>query len=89
MVCCFVEMDNGTMNRKMIRAKYARYLTWSQSAVGKQYLIDLYRRHGATGVPSPSVGIAACCSGVCREWCAPVGSRYVSRVVARPASVVR
>ncbi len=47
MVCCFVEMDNGTMNRKKIRAKYARYLAWSQSAAGKQYLIDLYRRHGA------------------------------------------
>ena len=48
MVCCFVEMDNGTMNKKKIRAKYARYLAWSQSAGGKQYLIDLYRRHGAT-----------------------------------------
>jgi hypothetical protein len=47
MVCCFVEMDNGTMNKKKIRAKYARYLAWSQSAAGKQYLIDLYCRHGA------------------------------------------
>ncbi len=26
MACCFVEMDNGTMNQKKIRAKYARYL---------------------------------------------------------------
>ena len=48
MVCCFVEMDNGTMNQKQIRAKYARYTAWAGSAAGKQYLIDLYRRHGAT-----------------------------------------
>jgi hypothetical protein len=41
-------MDNGTMNQKKIRAKYARYLAWSQSATGKQYLIDLYRHHGAS-----------------------------------------
>ena len=47
MVCCFVEMDNGTMNRKQIRAKYARYTAWAGSAAGKQYLIDLYRRYGA------------------------------------------
>ena len=47
MVCCLVELDNGTMNKKKIRAKYAGYLAWSQSAAGKQYLIDLYRRHGA------------------------------------------
>lgn len=48
MVCCFVELDNGTMNQKQIRAKYARYLAWSQSTAGQQFLIDLYRRHGAT-----------------------------------------
>lgn len=48
MVCCFVEVDNGTMNQKQIRAKYRRYVAWSQSPTGKQYLTDLYRRHGAT-----------------------------------------
>ena len=47
MVCCFVEMDNGTMNKKQIREKYTRYLGWAQSTGGKQYLIDLYRHHGA------------------------------------------
>jgi hypothetical protein len=26
MVCCFVEVDNGTMNQKQIRAKYRRYV---------------------------------------------------------------
>jgi hypothetical protein len=53
MACCFLEMDNGTMNRKQIRAKYARYAAWSESAPGRQYLIDLYRRHGA-GQPRPT-----------------------------------
>jgi hypothetical protein len=53
MACCFVEMDNGTINEKQIREKYARYLAWSQSVSGKQYLIDLYRRHGAAD-PRPT-----------------------------------
>jgi hypothetical protein len=53
MVCCFAEMDNGTMNTKQIRKKYARYLAWSQSAAGQQYLIDLYRRQGASE-PKPT-----------------------------------
>ena len=47
MACCFVEMDNGSMNEQQIREKYARYLAWSQSAGGKQYLLNLYRSHGA------------------------------------------
>jgi hypothetical protein len=48
MVCCFLEIDNGTMNAKQIRAKYNRYAAWSQSASGQQYLLDLYRQHGAS-----------------------------------------
>ena len=48
MVCYFIEMDNGTMNAKQIRAKYGRYAAWSQSATGQQYLLDLYRQHGAS-----------------------------------------
>ena len=47
MCCCFLELDNGTMNRKQIRAKYGRYAAWYQSAGGQGYLIDLYRHHGA------------------------------------------
>ena len=47
MVCCFLEMDNGTMNRKQIARKYQRYVAWSNSPSGQQYLIDLYRQHGA------------------------------------------
>lgn len=46
MVCCFVELDTGTMNRKQITAKYWRYEAWSRSEIGQQLLLDLYRRHG-------------------------------------------
>lgn len=48
MACYFVEMDTGSMNRKQLRAKFQRYVVWSKSAAGQQYLNDLYRRHGAT-----------------------------------------
>jgi hypothetical protein len=47
MCCCFLELDNGTMNAKQIRAKFARYGAWSQSAPGQQYLSTLYERFGA------------------------------------------
>jgi hypothetical protein len=47
MVCYFVEMDTGTMNRKQLMAKFNRYVTWANSIAGQQYLLDLYRRHGA------------------------------------------
>lgn len=47
MACCFLEMDNGTMNQKQITRKFQRYAAWANSSVGKQYLIDLYRQHNA------------------------------------------
>jgi len=47
MCCCFLELDNGTMNAKQIRAKFARYAAWSQSSSGQQYLINLYKQYGA------------------------------------------
>jgi len=47
MCCCFLELDNGTMNQKQLRVKFARYAAWAESATGKQFLIDLYQRHGA------------------------------------------
>jgi hypothetical protein len=43
----FVELDTGTMNKKQLVRKFRRYQEWSQSAAGREYLIDLYRRHGA------------------------------------------
>jgi hypothetical protein len=48
MCCCLLELDNGTMDPKQIRAKLARYATWSHSTRGQQYLINLYERYGAT-----------------------------------------
>jgi hypothetical protein len=36
MCCCFLELDNGTMNAKQMKAKFARYAAWSQSAPGQQ-----------------------------------------------------
>jgi protein involved in plasmid replication-relaxation len=53
MVCCLVEMDNGTMNRKQIHEKYRRYEAWGHSDLGQRYLLDLYRRFGAVD-PRPS-----------------------------------
>jgi hypothetical protein len=48
MACYFIEMDTGSMNRKQLRAKFQRYIAWSKSTAGQQYLTDLYCRHGAT-----------------------------------------
>ena len=31
MICCFLEIDNGTMSAKQIRAKYRRYAAWAGS----------------------------------------------------------
>ena len=45
---CRVEMDTGSMNRKQLQAKFSRYSSWAQSEGGKEYLLDLYRRYGAT-----------------------------------------
>jgi hypothetical protein len=47
MCCCFLELDNGTMNAKQVRAKFGRYEAWVQSASGQQYLVKLYERYGA------------------------------------------
>ena len=47
MCCCFLELDNGTMNRKQIEAKLARYVAWSKAHRGQQFLMDCYGRHGA------------------------------------------
>lgn len=46
--CCFLELDNGTMNAKQIKQKFLRYERWSQSMTGRQYLLDLYRSYGAS-----------------------------------------
>ena len=47
MVCC-VEMDTGSMNQKQVKAKFSRCQAWAKSETGKEYLLNLYHRHGAT-----------------------------------------
>ena len=47
-VCCFVEIDVGTMNAKQIEMKYRRYEAFAHSEAGQRYLTGLYRTHGAT-----------------------------------------
>ena len=52
MACYFLEVDTGTMNQKQLRAKFQRYAAWANSHAGQQFLVDLYRRHGAAN-PRP------------------------------------
>lgn len=47
MMCCFVEIDTGTMSLKQIAAKFERYDAFVMSSAGKGYLTELYRQHGA------------------------------------------
>ena len=47
MMCCFVEIDTGSMTRQQLKAKFYRYEKWSQAECGRQFLLDLYRRNGA------------------------------------------
>ena len=48
LMCCFLEMDNGTMNLRQMRSKFVRYHAWARSSPGQQYLLNLYRGHSAT-----------------------------------------
>lgn len=52
MVGC-VELDCGTMTLNQMRVKYQRYAAWADSDRGRAFLVDLYRRHGATN-PQPA-----------------------------------
>jgi len=47
MMCCFVEIDTGTMTPRQLHTKLQRYNYWQASAEGRSFLYDLYRRHGA------------------------------------------
>ena len=42
----FVELDNGTELANVVLKKFKKYVTWTNSPGGQQYLIDTYRRHG-------------------------------------------
>lgn len=56
MICCLVEVDLGTMTPKQLRSKFRRYDSWAQSEAGNNFLLDLYRKHGATN-PRPAFRI--------------------------------
>lgn len=62
MVCTFLEIDTGSMNRRQMEAKFRAYAVWGDSANGRNFLIDLYRRHGAAN-PRPIFRIAVACGG--------------------------
>ena len=47
MMCCFCELDAGTMTKDQLKAKFRRYETWASSSSGREFLINLYRCHGA------------------------------------------
>lgn len=47
MMCCFVELDLGSMTPRQIAKKLARYRAWSESGAAASYLKGLYERHGA------------------------------------------
>ena len=47
MMCCFVEMDLGSMSLRQLDAKFRRYQSWSQSANAMTYLKSLYSGNGA------------------------------------------
>ena len=48
MMCCFVEMDLGSMSLRQMDAKFRRYQAWSESANAMSFLKSLYARNGAS-----------------------------------------
>src|SRR6185369_7109199 len=58
MMCCFCELDAGTMTRHQLGAKFWRYDSWARSSRGREFLVDIYRRHGAQN-PHPGFRILA------------------------------
>lgn len=62
MICTFLEIDTGSMNPRQMEEKFRAYADWSDSANGRDFLVDLYRRHGAAN-PRPTFRIAVACGG--------------------------
>lgn len=48
MMCCFVEIDLGTMSRRQLEAKFQKYQVWGDSEQGTQYVKSTYSHFGAT-----------------------------------------
>jgi len=49
----FAELDNGTELPSVVLTKFRKYVAWTESEHGRNYLLDLYRRHGAAK-PKPN-----------------------------------
>ncbi|MEX2140434.1 MAG: replication-relaxation family protein [Pirellulales bacterium] len=47
MMCCFLEMDMGTMSAVQLRRKVERYENWAESRAAEQFLEALYSKYGA------------------------------------------
>lgn len=47
LMCCFLELDNGTMSLRQMRSKFAQYDAWARSSLGQGFLLSLYRAHDA------------------------------------------
>ena len=60
LICTFLEIDTGSMALKRVVEKLQRYWTWSQSARSRDFIMDIYRKHGATN-PQPRFRIAIVC----------------------------
>ncbi|MDB5341838.1 MAG: Replication-relaxation [Schlesneria sp.] len=48
MMCCFVEIDMGSMSIKQMAAKLRRYQVWAESSEAAKYLKEAYQHYGAT-----------------------------------------
>lgn len=48
MMCCFIEVDMGSMSLRQMEIKFQRYQHWAEYSEGTSYLKGLYERHGAT-----------------------------------------
>jgi hypothetical protein len=62
MICTFLELDTGSMSIASVSEKLARYTAWADSELGKQFVIELYRRNGAAD-PQRRFRIAVICGG--------------------------
>lgn len=47
MMACLVEIDTGTESERQLRMKLERYEAWAGSRIGREYLLDAYRKHSA------------------------------------------
>lgn len=52
----FCELDAGTMTKDQLKAKFWRYDRWTNSQCGRDFLVQVYQRHGAEN-PRPAFRI--------------------------------